>query len=108
MLYTPYHTLPTLYKLLPNSVQRGLCYIHIYTYTYMDLYLITSSDYCILNRLWYYTQYQGLSIPMYRTRISRSDTGWVIELDPSSKQSSLLLLQFGEHLTSIKPFYLYC
>lgn len=69
------------------------------------LYMISTSDYDTINRIWFYTQYQSLDIPMYKSRISSSTTAWVVELDSSNKQSSMFLLNFSSFVTEIAATY---
>ena len=73
--------------------------------TTCSLYMITTRDYRAIDRIWYYTQYQALDIPMYKSRISSSTTAWVVELDLNSSKSSMFLLQFGDLVTSIAATY---
>jgi hypothetical protein len=67
-------------------------------------YIITTNSDHILNTIWYYTQYQGLEIPMYKARISRSSTSWVVEV-PDTKQGTWMLLNYGNYLEPIKTLY---
>jgi len=69
-------------------------------------YLIESSDYDKINRIWDWCQYSGRDIPMYKTRIAKGSTGWVVELDPTDKASSFFLLNFSHLVTAINaPLY---
>lgn len=67
-------------------------------------YIITTNSESVLDSIWYYTQYQGLEIPMYKTRISASNTSWVVEV-PTSKQGTMLLLRFSDYLCQVDTLY---
>ena len=71
----------------------------------INYYLIESSDYSKINRIWDYCQYSGRSIAMYKTRLSASHTGWVVELPDSSVQTAFLL-NFAQYVSRVsKPYY---
>ena len=71
----------------------------------VNYYLILSSDYHVLNRIWDYCCYSGRDIAMYKTRLSVSEVGWVVELD-DSKVRTAFLLNFSEHVTCVgRPYY---
>ena len=71
----------------------------------IEYYLIQTTNYDHLNRMWDWCQFQGRDVPMYRTRIGQSSTGWVIELEDTPARS-LFLLQFSNWVTAIgKPYY---
>lgn len=67
-------------------------------------YLVESNDYGTINRIWDWCQYSGRDIPMYKTRISKGSTGWVVEC-PTDKIQSMFLLNFAQWVTSINPPY---
>ena len=71
-----------------------------------NYYLIESSDYTIINRVCDYCNYQGKNIPMYKTRLTTTSTGWVVELPIDSKTTTAFLLNFSHIVTLItRPFY---
>ena len=68
-------------------------------------YLIESSDYDLINRIWFYAWGQEPDIIMYKTRITISHTGWVVECT-NTKYESMFLLQFGSYVNQIgAPYY---
>jgi hypothetical protein len=72
----------------------------------VEYYLVQTTNYDHINRMWLWCQFEGRSVPMYRTRISLSNTGWVIELEDTPVRS-LFLLQFSSWVSAIgKPYYL--
>lgn len=70
-------------------------------YTVSDLYQITTSDYAVLNSIWLYTQYSGLDIPMYRTRLYKGYIEWVVVL-PNSSVRTWFLLQYSQYVVSVR------
>ena len=71
----------------------------------INYYLVDSSDYSKINRIWDYCQYSGRDLSMYKTRITVAQTGWVIELEDSPQQTAFLL-NFGHLVTKISaPYY---
>lgn len=72
----------------------------------INYYLIESSDYDKINRIWDYCQNGSKDIPMYKTRLTPSLTGWVVEL-PTDKTQTAFLLNFAHLVTLVgKPYYL--
>ena len=72
----------------------------------INYFLVETSDYDNINRIWDYCQFQGRDIPMYKTRITMSQTGWVVEL-PDDKTQTAFLLNFANWVTKVgKPYYL--
>lgn len=89
--------------------QRGLVYIHpsisISMERTINYYLVESSDYERINRIWDWCQYSGRDIPMYKTRIAKSTTGWVVEC-PTDRIQTAFLLNFSQWVTHISaPYY---
>ena len=87
-------------------LQRGLLYILVSSISIImertiQYYLIESQDYANINRVWDWCQYSGRDVPMYKTRISGSSTGWVVELDPKDKSTTFFLLNFSHLVTAI-------
>lgn len=83
-----------LYPMLNTIMERAISY-----------FLIESSDYSKINRVWDYCNYQGRNLSMYRTRLSPSSTGWVVEL-PDDKTQTAFLLNFAQFVTKVgKPYY---
>ena len=69
-------------------------------------YYLISAPSSIIERIWHYCNYQGHSIVMYRTRISFSHVGWVVEFDDSDPLQSLFLLQWSSWVSAIaEPYY---
>ena len=64
------------------------------------LYLIENN----LDRIFMWAQYHD-NVPCYKTRITQSQTGWVIELNKSDKNHSLFLLEFSHSVTNIIGTY---
>jgi hypothetical protein len=68
-------------------------------------YLIETSNYDYLDRIWMWCQFSGRDIPMYKTRIGLGHIGWVVELE-DTPVLSLFLLQFSSWVSPIKkPSY---
>jgi hypothetical protein len=67
-----------------------------------EFYLIETTNYDHINRVWDWCQFQGRDIPMYKTRIGAGLIGWVIELDNSSTRT-IFLLNFSHWVCSINP-----
>lgn len=67
-------------------------------------YLIESSDYAHINRIWDWCQYSGRDLPMYRARITKGTVGWVVEC-PTDRTQTAFLLNFSQHVTAISSTY---
>ena len=71
----------------------------------LSYYMLESTSNDVLNRIWNYVESTHSHMLMYKTRISSSNTAWVIEM-PKDKMESYFLLQFSSYVTSIsKPNY---
>jgi hypothetical protein len=71
----------------------------------LSYYVIESSSYDVVNRIWNYVESTHSHMLMYKTRISASNTQWVIEM-PKDRLESYFLLQFSKYVSSIaKPNY---
>ena len=71
----------------------------------VNYYLIESSDYSVLNRIWDYCCYSGRDIAMYKTRLTVAEVGWVVELHGDRVQTAFLL-NFSHHVTRVaRPYY---
>lgn len=71
----------------------------------VNYYLIETLDYTKINRIWDWCNYQGRTIAMYKTRLTVSSTGWVVEL-PNNKVQTAFLLNFGHYVTKVgRPYY---
>jgi hypothetical protein len=71
----------------------------------LSYYMLESTSNDVLNRIWNYVESTNSHMLMYKTRISASNTTWVIEM-PKDKMESYFLLQFSSYVTSIsKPNY---
>ena len=69
----------------------------------INYYLIESPQ--NLERIWHYCNYEGKDIPMYKTRVTSSSTGWIVELSDSPIQTAFLL-NFAQYVTKIStPYY---
>ena len=96
---------------LPPILRSGAFYSIAIVNTIMEraitnYFLIETYDYSKINRIWDYCNYQGRNIPMYKTRITMSQTGWVVEL-PDDKTQTAFLLNFANWVTKVgKPYYL--
>lgn len=69
----------------------------------MNIYIIEREDWPYLERVWAYCQQVG--IPMYKTRVTRYQTNWVVELDHSSPYATRFLLEFGQSTTNVMGTY---
>jgi hypothetical protein len=67
-------------------------------------YLVESSDYAVINRVWDWAQYSGRDIPMYKTRITQGTIGWVVEC-PNTSEQTWFLLNFGHLVTELSSTY---
>jgi hypothetical protein len=67
-----------------------------------EFYLIETSNYDHINRIWDWCQFSGRDIPMYKTRIGAGLVGWVVELDSSSTRT-IFLLNFSHWVCAINP-----
>ena len=72
----------------------------------IEYYLVETTNYDHINRVWDWCQFQGRDIPMYKTRISAGTIGWVIELEDSPVRS-IFLLNFSHWVCSIGAPYLH-
>ena len=68
------------------------------------MYAVKGTDPLLRERLWTYTQYQSRDFYMYRTRLSRNNLVWVIEV-PRDRRESLFLLQFAQYVDRITHTY---
>ena len=66
----------------------------------IEYYLLETSNYDHINRVWDWCQYSGRDVPMYRTRIGQGIIGWVVELEDAPVRS-LFLLQFSSWVCAI-------
>lgn len=62
------------------------------------IYSIDRSDMLYLERVWDFAQYHDLN--MYKTRITRYQISWVIEIPPG-KLETRYLLEFAQHSTNL-------
>jgi len=65
-------------------------------------YLVESSDYQHINRIWDWCQNSPHDIFMYKTRITKGSTGWVIEC-PTDSTQTVFLLTWAHLVTHINP-----
>lgn len=72
----------------------------------IEYYLVETTNYDHINRIWDWCQFQGRDIPMYKTRISAGTIGWVVELADSPVRS-IFLLNFSHWVCSIGTPYLH-
>lgn len=71
----------------------------------VEYYVVDTANYDHINRMWDWCQFQGRDIPMYKTRLSRGVTAWVVEI-PSSSVETVFLLNFSKWVSAIKkPSY---
>lgn len=71
----------------------------------INYFLVETSDYSKIERIWHYCNYTGKTISMYKTRISKGSTGWVVELEDSPLQTAFLLT-WGHLVSKISaPYY---
>jgi len=66
----------------------------------IQYYLLETSNYDHINRVWDWCQYSGRDVPMYRTRVGQGIIGWVVELEDAPVRS-LFLLQFSSWVCAI-------
>ena len=66
----------------------------------IEYYLIETSNYDHINRIWDWCQFQGRDIPMYKTRVSRGTTAWVVEC-PTDRVQTAFLLNFAHWVCPI-------
>ena len=71
----------------------------------IQYYIIETHDYEDINSIWLWCQFSGRDIPMYKTRISRGSTGWVVEC-PTDRTQTAFLLNFAHWVCPITaPYY---
>ena len=105
----PMHIL-CIYSATLKPLQRGLYYTHTSISIIMErtiqYYLIETHNYDHINRMWDWCQFQGRDIPMYKTRISKGSTAWVVEC-PTDRVQTAFLLNFAHWVCPISAPRIY-
>ena len=68
----------------------------------LQYYIIESTNYDHIDRIWFWCQYSGRDLPMYRTRITQSLIAWVVEC-PTDRTQTAFLLNFAKWVSPINP-----
>ena len=90
----------SIYTLDHYGSQRGLCYIQYMGERSTSYYLLESTSYSTIERVWNYVQSTHDHMYMYKARISSTSTAWVIQM-PCDRLETMFLLQFSSYVTSI-------
>ena len=72
----------------------------------IQYYIIESTNYDHINKMWDWCQYSGRDIPMYRTRITQSNIAWVVEC-PTDPTQTAFLLNFAQWVCPISAPRIY-